>query len=238
MSNFLLKVSNLGISFGPESIIKGVSFELKMGQAIGIIGPNGAGKTLLLSSLLGLIPYEGEIEFAEGVEIGYLPQKLEMNSSLAFTVEEFLKFNFASHIGGDEKEKKISETLSFLHSEDLRFRQMAHLSRGQIQRVLFVSTLLNDPSVLLLDEPTSGADPSAEETIYHHIFELKEEKNAGVIFVSHDLNMVNKLADVVLCINKTMTCSGSPTETLTPDTIKSLYKEDINIYKHRHEHIF
>jgi zinc transport system ATP-binding protein len=236
--DLLLKVSDLGISFDSEDIIKSVSFELKKGEVIGIIGPNGAGKTILLSSLLGLIPYKGKIEFAKGVEIGYLPQKLEMNSSLAFTVEEFLNLNFTPKVKAAIKKRKILETLSFLHSEDLISRQMAHLSRGQVQRVLFVSTLLRDPNVLLLDEPMSGVDPSAEETIYRHIFELKNERNTGIIFVSHDLNMVSKFADKVLCLNKTITCFGAPMEALTSENLTFLFKDDVRLYKHKHEHIF
>lgn len=235
----LLSIKNLEISFnGTEPVIQGVSFELKKGEAIAIIGPNGSGKTSILLGILGIIPYKGEIILNTEMKkkenaVGYLPQKLEINKSLAVTVRDFLMLNINSK-NKDEKTKIIKEMLVFLHSEDLINKQFIHLSRGQTQRILFIASLLNNPEMLLLDEPTTGADPSAEETIYHHIMELKETKNMGIIFVSHDLSIVHKLADKVLCLNKQMICFGEPNEALNESVLKKLYGENIGIYEHHH----
>lgn len=239
MSDTLLTIKNLEISFnGSEPIIQNVSFELKKGEAVAIIGPNGSGKTSILLSILGILPYKGDISLNTKTEkkenaIGYLPQKLEINKSLAITVRDFLNLNINSK-NKEEKNKIIKEMLAFLHSEDLIDKQFIHLSRGQTQRILFIASLLNNPEILLLDEPTTGADPTAEETIYHHIIELKEAKNIGIIFVSHDLSIVHKLADKVLCLNKQMICFGEPNVALNENVLKKLYGENIGIYEHTH----
>lgn len=239
MPDNLLTIKNLEISFnGSEPVIQNVSFELKKGEAIGIIGPNGSGKTSILLSILGILPYKGNITLNTKTEkkenaIGYLPQKLEINKSLSITVRDFLNLNINSK-DKKEKEKIIQEMLAFLHSEDLIDKQFIHLSRGQTQRILFIASLLNNPEILLLDEPTTGADPTAEETIYHHIVELKEAKNIGIIFVSHDLSIVHKLADKVLCLNKQMICFGEPNVALNESVLKKLYGENIGIYEHTH----
>jgi len=236
----LLTVRNLKISFNgdTEPIIQGVSFNVKKGEALGVIGPNGSGKTTLLLAILGILPYEGEIKLNLSSEkkeevIGYLPQKLDINKSLSLTVYDFLKLNINSR-SQKEKDLAIKEILAFLHSEDLKNKQFIHLSRGQIQRTLFMASLLNNPQMLLLDEPTTGADPTAEETIYKHIIELKEKGDIGIIFVSHDLTIVSKLADRVLCLNKQMICFGEPREALNEKTLKKLYGEDIKLYEHQH----
>lgn len=234
MPDTLLTINNLEISFnGLEPIVQNVSFDLKKGEAIAIIGPNGSGKTSILLSILRILPYKGEIILNTKTDIGYLPQKLEINKSLAITVRDFLTLNIDSR-SNEEKNTIIKGMLAFLHSENLIDKQFVHLSRGQIQRILFIASILNNPEILLLDEPTSGADPTAEETIYHHIMELKETKNMGIIFVSHDLSIVHKLADKVLCLNKQMICFGEPNETLNENILKKLYGENIGIYEHRH----
>lgn len=239
MPNTLLSIKNLEISFnGLEPAVQNVSFDLKKGEAIAIIGPNGSGKTSILLSILGILRHKGEIILNTEAEkkenaIGYLPQKLEINKSLAITVRDFLTLNINSK-SNEEKGKIIKEMLAFLHSEDLINKQFIHLSRGQTQRILFIASILNNPEILLLDEPTTGADPTAEETIYHHIIELKEAKNIGIIFVSHDLSIVHKLADKVLCLNKQMICFGEPNVALNESVLKKLYGENIGIYEHHH----
>lgn len=236
----LLTIKNLKIFFNGanDPAVQNVSFELKKGEAIGIIGPNGSGKTSILLSILGILPYTGKITLNTKTEkkenaIGYLPQKLEINKSLSITVYDFLKLNI-NYRNKEEKNKIIKEMLAFLHSENLINKQFIHLSRGEIQRILFIASLLNNPEILLLDEPTTGADPTAEETIYQHIVELKEAKNIGIIFVSHDLSIVHKLADKVLCLNKQMICFGEPRETLNETVLKKLYGENMKLYEHHH----
>lgn len=244
MNETLLKIENLGISFnGAESpVVQDVSFELKRGEAIGVIGPNGSGKTSVLHAILNIIPYKGEIKFYESIdkndEIGYLPQKLEINRSIALSVKDFLKLNLNGRSKLADSNEKIKKMLEFLHSENLLDRQLIYLSRGEIQRILFIASLLNEPKILLLDEPTTGADPTAEETIYSHIAELKEKGEVGIIFVSHDLNIVSKLANKVLCLNKKMLCFGEPREAFSESNLIKLYGENVKLYEHEHKNIY
>lgn len=245
MNEILLKIENLEITFNgaEEPVLRDVSFELKKGEAVAVIGPNGSGKTTLLYAILGIIPYKGKITFPNSTEekkeetIGYLPQRLEINKNLALTVKDFLKLNLNSgknKKSRDVDKKEIKEMLAFLHSEELFDKQLIYLSRGEVQRILFIASLLNAPKILLLDEPTTGADPTAEETIYKHIAELKEEGDVGIIFVSHDLSIVDKLANKVLCLNKKMLCFGAPREAFTESNLIKLYGENVKIYEHKH----
>jgi len=109
------------------------------------------------------------------------------------------------------------------------------LSGGELQRVLIAFAILGNPNVLLFDEPTSGVDISAEETVYSLISKLKEEKDLTIIFISHELEIVYRYAANVLCLNKEKVCFGPPKKAIDTASINKLYGEDVNFFKH-HNH--
>ena len=113
--------------------------------------------------------------------------------------------------------------------------KLGALSGGELQRVLIAYALLGKPNVLLFDEPTSGVDVSAEETIYSLIDKLKAEKDLTIIFISHELQVVYKYADSVLCLNKEKICFGPPREVVDKESLTKLYGEDVSLYQH-HDH--
>jgi len=115
--------------------------------------------------------------------------------------------------------------------------KLGALSGGELQRVLIAYALLGKPNVLLFDEPTSGVDVSAEETIYSLIDKLKAEKDLTIIFISHELEVVYRFADSVLCLNKQKVCFGPPREAIDKKSLEALYGEEVHFYKHHnHEH--
>ena len=109
--------------------------------------------------------------------------------------------------------------------KDILTKPMGELSGGQLQRVLISWAMLNHPDVLLFDEPTTGIDVGAEETIYNLMHRLQDERGTTVILISHDLNIVYRYAEQVLCINKKMMCHGPPAKVLNPDELAKLYGE-------------
>lgn len=242
-NNIILNVKNLAIIRGSEHIIEDLSFEVRRGQMLAVVGPNGAGKTILFRALLGLIEYEGMVKWSGRVKIGYVPQRFTVEANFPLTVGEFLNFKNNSQ----EKHIKI---LEFLGISDQRAhgtpdgahhlaqhhlnKRLADLSGGELQRALITYALLDEPDILLFDEPTSGVDIGAEETIYSQLHKLQHDKKLTVLLISHDLNIVYQYADDVLCLNKKKVCFGLPTKVLDQDTLQNLYGGDAALYKHTH----
>jgi ABC-type Mn2+/Zn2+ transport system ATPase subunit len=111
---------------------------------------------------------------------------------------------------------------------------VGHLSGGQFQRGLIGFSLIGNPNVLLMDEPTASVDEPGEEHIYELINRLQTQHNLASIMVSHDLSFVFRYATKVLCLNRQQVCFGSPTEALSADVLTKLYGESVGFYDHHH----
>ena len=226
--NIILKVKNLNVRLEKEEIIKDLSFEIKQGDVLTVLGPNGAGKTVLLRTLLGILPYKGEIKWEKEVKIGYVPQRLPFIKETPMSVEEFFELKRASR-------KEIREILNSVGFGSALNKKIGELSSGQFQRILVAWALVRNPDVLLFDEPTTGIDIGGEETIYTLLVKLKEKRNLTILLVTHDLSVVFKLSDFVICLNKCPICQGVPKEVLTPEILYKLYGEEVKFYEH-HRH--
>lgn len=242
MENTILKVENLEVAFNKEDpVLKGLDFSVNEGDVLAIVGPNGAGKSVLFRALLGLVPYSGKIEWAKDKKISYVPQKFTIDRELPLSVEEFLKF----------KKKTSSEIVDTLESlgvfthkdghhseyhikEHILKQRLGWLSGGQLQRVLIAWALLDNPDVLLFDEPTAGIDIGGEETIYNMLKKLHDQRKITMLLISHDLNIVYKYANSVLCVNKEMICIGAPASVLDPESLAKLYGGEAGFYQHEH----
>ena len=230
MPEIILKVENLNVKFGEEEVIKNLSFEVKKGEFLIVLGPNGAGKTVLLKTLLGMFPFEGKIEWAKGIKIGYVPQRASFVKDFPISIEEF--FNLKT-----KDEKEIKEVLKLAgFDESFLKKNLGEISSGQYQRILVGWALIGKPDVLLFDEPTTGIDISGEETIYQFLERLKREKKLTIILVTHDLSVVFKFSDYVICLNRCPLCQGKPQEAVTPETLSKLYGQEIKFYEHYHGH--
>lgn len=226
----LLKVKNLKVELEREKIICDLSFELKRGEVLTILGPNGAGKTVLLKTLLGIFPYRGEIEWERGAKIGYVPQRLPFVKDIPMSVEDFLCLK-SSNI------KEIKEKIKLVgFEENFLKKNVGEISSGEYQRVLVVWALLENPDILLFDEPTSGIDIFGTETIYQILEKLKNERKMSIILVTHDLSVVFKFSDYVICLNKCPICQGVPKEVITPQSLLKLYGQELKFYEHYHGH--
>jgi len=226
--NIILKVKNLNVRLEKEEIIKDLSFEIKQGDVLTVLGPNGAGKTVLLRTLLGVLPYKGEIDWQKEVKIGYVPQRLPFIKETPMSVEEFFELKRASR-------KEIREILNSVGFGSALNKKIGELSSGQFQRILVAWALVGNPDVLLFDEPTTGIDIGGEETIYTLLTKLKRERNLTILLVTHDLSVVFKFSDFVICLNKCPICQGVPKEVLTPEILYKLYGEEVKFYEH-HRH--
>ena len=228
-----LTVTNLSVVLDGIQILRDISFTVRQGEALAVIGPNGAGKTVLFRALLGLLPHTGTVNWRRGVKIGYVPQRFSVDRSAPITAMEFFLLQspsfwrpsaaFNSHLDHEL-------TLVGLDRSVLR-KNLGELSSGQTQRLLIAWAMLEHPDVLLLDEPTAGVDVGFQDTIYSLIRRVQSERRTTILLISHDLSVVYRYAQNVLCLNKSVLSHGPPVEALTPEALAVLYG-DTSYYRH------
>lgn len=234
----LLKINNLSVNIDNKLILDGISFELDAEKIITIIGPNGSGKTTLLRAILGLEnSSQGTITFSPKIKIGYMPQKIILNLYMPLKVIDFLRLqvsikleqNYLNQIIGDTKIKDVLES------------PLQKISGGEMQRVLLARALLNKPKILILDEPVSGLDIKGQEEFYNLIDLIRKERKISVLMVSHDLHMVMKNTDYVICLNKHICCEGTVESINKSGELENLFASNslksLSIYKHHHNHV-
>jgi zinc transport system ATP-binding protein len=228
----VLKVEHLRVGSELSPILDDVSFSVNKGEVLAIIGPNGAGKTTLFKALLGIIPHKGTITWNKDVAIGYVPQRLEIETDIPLTVQEF----FYLH-GSKVTEEKIHEVLGYIQLDPSILKSgFGELSMGQRQRLSVGWAILGDPNVLLFDEPTADVDILGQESIYRMITHLQKHLGMTVLIISHDLNVVYQYANTVLCLNHQKLCFGIPSEVLKTENLPELYGGDRSYYEHQHGH--
>jgi ABC-2 type transport system ATP-binding protein len=195
-------VEGLSKSFGERAALREVSFDFGRGELLAVLGPNGAGKTTLLSILAGIAKADsGSIERSNG-EVGWVPQQAGLYHRL--TVEENLRL-FARMEGAEDVEGTIERMLDQTGLEERRHDQVSSLSGGNQQRINIAIGLLGDPSVLLLDEPSSGLDPSQRIRLWEFVAGLSSGGTA-VIYSTHQIEEASHYGDrlVVLADGETI----------------------------------
>ncbi len=228
----ILSVKNLTVRLDGEPVLKNISFEIDAGENLAVIGPNGSGKTVLLKTLLGFMPHEGNVAWAPNARIGYVPQKIDADRHLPLDLANLLSAKAQILELPKSDIASISETVGV--TPQILKTPIGHLSGGQFQKALIAFALLGKPNVLILDEPTASIDKPGEEQIYQLIHRLQDTFNMTAIIVSHELGFVYRYATKVLCLNASNICFGTPEETLTPETLARLYGGQLKYYHHLH----
>jgi zinc transport system ATP-binding protein len=234
--NTILEVLDCSVVLDGQELLVGISFAVRKGEALAVIGPNGAGKTLLIRALLGLVPFSGTVNWQTGLRIGYVPQKFPVDKTVPLTVREFFLLKAKGFWIPDHTFlEHLSHELSLVGlSQEILDRPVGELSGGQLQRLLIGWAMVDHPEVMLFDEPTAGIDVGFEETVYHLLQRLQKERNTTILLVSHELNIVYRYADQVLCLNRQMVCHGKPHEVLHPQDLARLFGEG-GFYEHHAE---
>lgn len=229
MSN-VLEVERLSVELGRTSILRDLSFSVSLGETLAIIGPSGSGKTVLLKALIGTIPSSGEIRWAPGTTIGYVPQKLDIERNLPITGTDLLR---AKADVANREPGEVSRAIELVSlTPPLARKPIGTLSGGQFQRLLIAFALMGDPSVLLCDEPTAGVDEPGEENLYAMIRRVQENRNLTLLLVSHELNLVYRYATQVLCLGRSRSWFGPPLEILTPERLREVYGSPMKFHLH------
>lgn len=238
MSETLLKIDNLSISIDKKQILENISFEVNAAKIITIVGPNGSGKTTLARCILGLIrPTSGGIWFKKNIKIGYMPQKINLNPNLPLTVIDFLKLEIRSKIN----KKLLDGVIEELDIIDIIKNPLQKISGGEMQKVLLARALLSNPELLILDEPTQGVDINGQVEFYKLIDKLRLGRNITSLIISHDLHMVMRNTDYVICLNRHICCEGSPQLINQQQDFQKLFGANealmnFSVYNHHHDH--
>jgi zinc transport system ATP-binding protein len=242
----VVEIDRLSYAYSGNLVLDNISFTIDEGDILGIIGPNGAGKTTLFSCMLGLLDdYTGTIKIlGDDIKkkngkvfksIGYIPQKKAIEQNFPATVEEIVSLGITT-IGKTSKEKiaLALETVGLLAQKD---RRVGELSGGQQQRVLIAKAMVNNPKLLILDEPVTGIDLEMQNRFYSLLKKLNQENKITIIWASHDLDAVNRFATSVACINRSMFFHGKAFEFFeNPDLLKAYSESSMQAHMHLHNH--
>lgn len=197
--NCMLRVDDLSKSFGTTQVFTGLNFQVHAGEIVALLGPSGCGKSTLLRMIAGLESIEsGQILHQENVgqSIGYVFQKPILYPHL--DVEGNIALGFGKKISRKERQRIINDELTLVGLEGFSSRKIENLSGGEAQRITVVRALLNQPKLLLLDEPFSALDLGTRRKIATDTRDILRAKNTAAIHVTHDPEEAEIIADRVL----------------------------------------
>ena len=228
-----LRIQNLGVRIGAETILSQVNLHAHCGEMIALIGPNGAGKTTLLKAILGQQEHTGIISFAvpgqrnRKPKIGYVPQSPTFDAGDPVSVADLFVCCMSKRPAflGHTKvmRAKILECLARVHSEDLIDKRVGNLSGGELQRVLLALALEPLPNILILDEPLSGVDVEGMVTLMDMLDELRQIYDLSILITTHDFSMLDTYADQVVLVDHGIVCQGTPAEVLGSEEFRRIF---------------
>lgn len=250
----ILVVDQLTVHRDSKVAVHQVSFALMAGTDTALIGPNGAGKSTLVQALLGILPrHSGQISIlgqplsragaiapAVRQQIAYLPQSFLVDRRVPVTVAEVVGLGWDTlglqlpWMGRRDRRQAIRQALSRVDAWHLRDRLVSSLSGGETKRVLLAYCLVRPRKLLILDEAPAGLDMRSEGEFYQLLSQLKHEQGWAILQISHDLDMVRRSCDRVICLNQSICCQGAPESTLSAENLSATYGLEFVRYRHHH----
>ena len=240
----LVEVKNIKKNYGKNEAVKGISFNIREDEILGLLGPNGSGKTTTIGMLLGLLkPTSGEIfingQKLEGNRIEILEQINFISPYIELPKKLTVKQNLTVY-GKLYKINNINERIEFL-SEKLRLENLLNsitgeLSSGQKNRVSLAKALINEPKVLLLDEPTASLDPEVGDFVRSFLENYKKEKKISILLASHNMNEVTRLCKSILMMKDGIIIDkGNPDELINKHGRKNLEEVFLKLSRSKNE---
>jgi len=234
-----IKIEGVAFKYDSAPTLDGVQFEAQRGEFLGLIGPNGSGKTTLLRCINGLLkPQLGTI-FLEGravakMRISEVAQicagvPTDIPEDFNISVEEYIALGRYPHIEnlwweGEKDEKQVEEAIKTFELEGLRRRKLFEVSSGEKERVLLAKAVVQEPRIMLVDEPSAHLDLKYKLEVMEQLYELSR-KGITVVCASHDINLLIKYCDRVIIMKKgkIITC-GKPHDVMTEQLIRDVYE--------------
>ncbi|MEN9240993.1 MAG: metal ABC transporter ATP-binding protein, partial [Thermostichus sp. DG02_3_bins_51] len=235
----VLVVEGLTVYRGSRLAVQNVSFVLRAGSNMAIIGPNGAGKSTLIQAILGILPRQcgqvwilGEPLRLSGYlpeqvrqQVAYIPQSFQFSGSMPMTVAEFVALGWGMlrprlpWVGRVARRQAVKEALERVGALHLLAQPLGQLSGGETKRVLLAHCLVWPRRLLILDEAPAGLDARSEGDFYQLLEEVRQTLGWSILQISHDLDMVSRHCDQVICLNRSLIHQGSPQTTLAPEVL-------------------
>ena len=212
MSKVSIEIKNLNKEYNKVEAVKNINFTINKGSIVGLLGPNGCGKTTTIGMMLGLIkPTSGGV-YIDGQNIESEKNRTKILEKMNFispyvelpkklTVEENLKV-YGKMYGVNNLQDKISDLMNQLNLFEFKKRKTGELSSGQKNRVSLAKALINDPEILLLDEPTTSLDPDVGDYIRSYLEQFASKKGTTILLASHNMNEVERLCSEVMMMKK------------------------------------
>ncbi len=242
-ANNVLQVAGMSLDLGGRAILRNISLDLERGEFLGIIGPNGGGKTSFLRLLVGLLqPTSGKLQWTSVASptprIGYVPQKTLIEPHYPLSSIEVVRQGGEGGwpvFGARRKRlfQRAEELLARVGLTEQAQTRVVDLSGGQQRRLLLARALMNDPEILLLDEPTAGVDTRGQEQFCEIVHELSRQ-GITVVLVSHDIPLITKYADRIACISRGVHWHGAACD-LNDKIVHAAYSCELERYQTRRE---
>ncbi len=232
----LLVLDGVSAAYGSQPVVQDVSLAVTDHTFLGLVGPSGAGKTTLLQILAaGFTPSAGRVDRRPGLTIGYVPQLQSVDWKFPVTVTECV---LMARTAGSwlpwptrEDRRRAATVLERLGIAELGDRHIRELSGGQQQRVFLARALLQEPQLLLLDEPTSGVDLRTRHEVLHFLAEIHDE-GLAIVITTHDLNGVAAHLPEIAFLNRRLVAHGAPEDVLTPRNLEATYGARMEVLIH------
>lgn len=229
-----LLVENATVSYGDKTALREVTFCVPVGTRVAVIGPNGAGKSTLFKALVGLLPLDKGSIMIHGLPLGhhrdcvaYVPQREEVAWRFPVTVADVVMMGRYGRLGwlkrpGKQDRLAVVESLDRMGISDLASKPIGNLSGGQQQRVFLARALVQEPHILLMDEPFTGVDVSTQEATLD-LFDTLRNQEVTVLVSTHDLKLSATRFDLVLLLNRRLVAFGSASEVLKSQTLAEAF---------------
>ncbi len=242
----VISIRDLWVCRGEHTVLESISLELAAGDFLGLIGPNGGGKSTLLKVMLGLIkPDRGSIAIfglppaAARSRVGYMPQKTVFDQSFPVNVLDVVLMGRYSRTGlmhryGPHDRIAARSALAAVGMEDRAMREIGALSGGEQQRVFVARSLVSDPKLLLLDEPTAGVDSAQQTDFYDLLCHLNRDQGIAIVLVSHDVTAISKYVSKIACLNQRLYYHDS--KELSNEDIEKAYGCPVEMIAHGTPH--
>lgn len=233
-----IDIENVAFSFGKNEVLKDITFSVKKGEYLGIIGPNGGGKTTLLKIIVGLLePTKGSVklfgkrhrEIKNCFHIGYVPQRItQRDQNFPATAREIVNSGRLERVGIFKKccerdDRAIEKALEIAGVNEYKDKRIGDLSGGQLQRVFIARALASDSKLLILDEPGEGVDITSQQSFYSFLKKINKGFGITIVFVSHDIDVVTREADNIICLNGGLVCHVSSKSFSKEQYLKDVY---------------
>ncbi len=237
----IITFEHVTCAYGTTPVVDSVDLTIAAGEFVGIVGPSGAGKTTLLRAMLGSVkPVHGHITKAANLRVASVPQLETVDWNFPVTVAEVVAMSRPTRtwwprISGDER-REIDSVLEQLGLEGLGGRHIRELSGGQQQRVFLARALVQQPDLLVLDEPTAGIDVRTRHEVLHVLADLNEAAPGGhgitIVLTTHDLNGLAAHLPRLVCFNRTVIADGHPSDVLEASVLERTYGAPMEVLEH------